>query len=78
MLMQSICGEDGRAQPRYVVYKIHLLHVIFLQVNLLCFGYMDEILDERGAVFQQTVCRFATTNQLFFCQTAFCNFLRAA
>ena len=67
MLMQSICGEDDRAQPRYVVYKIHLLHVIHLQVNLPCFWCMDEFLDERGAVFQQTVCRFTTTNHVFFC-----------
>ena len=52
-------GEDDREQPLYVVYKIHLLHVIHLQVNLPCFWYMDEFLDECGAVF--------LTNRLSFC-----------
>ena len=59
-----------------VVYEIHLLH---LQVNLHCFWHMDMFLNERDGVFQQTVCRFATTNQPFFSAVcAFCNFLRAA
>ena len=40
---------------------------------------MDMFLNERDGVFQQTVCRFATTNQPFFSAVcAFCNFLRAA